>query len=157
MEKLTDPFQVKLLYCSSLFLYGTKLLVFCVLSWHVWNLCCFAVGSICFGVGEEDRNRCELYCKSLQAFFFFFKLLYEQRTAESLMSVKECGVFLESDGMNILEPVVAVDRKAVNCDSCRRLVALQCQVAFSRWVKSLTGNISDCLPECPVSLKGNNF
>lgn len=58
--------------------------------------------------------------------------------------------------MNILDPVVAVDRKAVNCDSCRSVVALQCQVAFPRWVKSLTGN-SDCLAGYPVSLNGNNF
>lgn len=59
--------------------------------------------------------------------------------------------------MNILDPVVAVDRNTVNCDSCRRVVVLQCQVAFPRWVKSLTGNISDCLAGSLVSLNGNNF
>lgn len=60
-------------------------------------------------------------------------------------------------GMNILDPVVAVDRKAVNCDSCRSAVALQCQVAFSRWVKPLGGSISDCLAEYAVSLNRNNL
>lgn len=35
--------------------------------------------------------------------------------------------------MNILDPVVTIDRKAVNCASRRSVVVLQCQVAFPRW------------------------
>lgn len=29
--------------------------------------------------------------------------------------------------------VVAVDRKAVSCGSCRRVASLRCQVDFLRW------------------------
>ena len=48
------------------------------------------------------------------------------------MSVRE-SVFRIKMGKKLLDPVVAIDRKAVNCGSHRSVVALQCQVAFPRW------------------------
>lgn len=60
---------------------------------------------------------------------FFIASVCEQRVAGSLMSVRE-SVFQSKMGMNIFDPVVVIDRKAVNCAEPQHCCEIQCQVAF---------------------------